>query len=671
MPKLKLPDRYKYNETTDEEFDENYRILRKKLHKGIKRYTKSDKKIIKIEGRKENRTKWLKNWLHKFETKQARADTETLVKILRYFYEARTPQSQMAIANVLHHQRYLHYHQDDEDMTNGVSQSSLWNSMFTYLSNYDGEIRWDIDTIVRDGYHFPFPPNGYGVACGLFAMNIKIQYLVYESEYYFEHINQDICNIMFSKRDLEWMNDNINGGKRNEVISYIRNKLEDNILRTRTPTELNKLVDKTKKEKKRKGEKYNKSNDEPYDGVPNDDYLPIPFSFPVDKFNHLIRDAMNNYSERIDPLNEYFQQYVDAIYESKKIQRWLARRKKNNDFLIENILTTLFNIDPKFMATEQNREYLRFASRLPFLSLMHRNLNPGCEIHIHLHLASPGSTEGEGQIGHGKSTFVRSIFPSDIAEYYFTDQMDLGSANRETIAQNLSQFCLFELAESGGSKKTERDFFKQVTTTSRVMDRRYYTDRRVYRPARHVFIFTSNEQYPIKYDPSGGRRIAPVIIIGIPKMTQLEIEEFFEKHRDIIMLEAAYMYLRQDKYPVHIQAGDGIYETLQALNDKYTHIPFRDKKEHEIMAILLDLDFDDYEDGITATELLNLVPMIPFKEYYNARSLGYVLRHFQREYGILESKRRHNVTYWYPGSKYKQFQTFDHSTKRRAEKFGF
>ncbi|MGZ9074158.1 MAG: VapE domain-containing protein [Burkholderiaceae bacterium] len=143
--------------------------------------------------------------------------------------------------------------------------------------------------------------------------------------------------------------------------------------------------------------------------------------------------------------------------------------------------------------TELNREF----TKVFFLGLVHRALNPGCQFDNVLIL--------EGPQGIGKSTVLRTLVPN---EDWFCDS---GSAKDDikVLLEKTKGKWLVEIPEFAGMKFAEIEHVK-ATLTRRVDESRMAYDRAATsRPRRFIFAITTNRQDYLR-DTSGNRRFMPV-----------------------------------------------------------------------------------------------------------------------------------------------------------------
>ena len=471
--------------------------------------------------------------------------------------------------------------------------------------------------IIRDKPEV-FGTNHIGITKILFANNIIILHDRYSNEYGFSHYNEDGDKNKITEDELARINMNI--GRKTSNYDYLIGKLKSLAMME------------SKSENK-------------------------PFSYKKEDMKHDIEKAILTMSFDSLPFRNYLEQFREAIYKNKGVYRFLRRKHKTNQWRLEGLFDELFNLSDEYQSSEEMKELLRFASRFTILALVHRNLNPGCEVHIHITLASPGDEENTGQDGHGKSTFAKNILPkeSDIHNDLFTDQLDL-TASQDTIGQNLSQYILFELSEGGGAKRTTQERYKMLTTLNKVDDRRFYEDRRKGRLARHVFIRTTNDEKPVNSDMSGNRRTIPMMIFGLPKRTRRYIEEYMNRYRDELFLEAVYMYLFPDEFKIYIEAGDKVFKALQQLNQKYTYVPEHELTIEKKILNQIAKDFPSKKYKKTAKELLET------PEYFgiginSPKSLGKYLSNIKTKYKIIDYEVGYKKTkYWYRTDNWNHWQ---------------
>lgn len=176
-------------------------------------------------------------------------------------------------------------------------------------------------------------------------------------------------------------------------------------------------------------------------------------------------------------------------------------------------------------------EYTRLATRYWFTSVYARQIRPGCKVDHALILV--------GEQGLGKSTFFKTIFPSDISRLCSTDVIP--DWEDKDCKISLSRFAVVELAELDQMNKSTIESIKKFLTEERADVRPAYGRTSREYPRRTVFGGSTNKRTGFLVDPTGNRRFWP-----------LHVEEFnmswLHEHRDLIWAQAKWAYETTHKW---------------------------------------------------------------------------------------------------------------------------
>jgi hypothetical protein len=174
----------------------------------------------------------------------------------------------------------------------------------------------------------------------------------------------------------------------------------------------------------------------------------------------------------------------------------------------------------KYMnAYDDDDDYIRFASKSFFVSMIARAYDPGCKVDTMIVL--------EGPQKRGKSLFFKII-----AKEWFTDS--LGGIGTSEAYYNLRKFWIIEMAELATIRKSTIETVKSFLTKTDDSFRPAYGRNTVTYKRRNIFAGTTNEsQYLV--DPTGNRRFLPIKVRGLNK-------DALEKDVNQLLAEALVMY---------------------------------------------------------------------------------------------------------------------------------
>jgi hypothetical protein len=159
-------------------------------------------------------------------------------------------------------------------------------------------------------------------------------------------------------------------------------------------------------------------------------------------------------------------------------------------------------------------------SRVFFLSMAKRMIEPGCAVHTVLVLTS------EDQ-GKGKSRSLEALVP--VRDWWADSPIDIG--NKDGF-QNLTGKVIYEIGEAASSNRRDTDTLKQYFSSSqdtyRGSFKRFAED--VARTC--VFVITANNMHGILRDATGERRYMPISITD-----EIDVEGI-ARDRDMLIGEA-------------------------------------------------------------------------------------------------------------------------------------
>ena len=164
---------------------------------------------------------------------------------------------------------------------------------------------------------------------------------------------------------------------------------------------------------------------------------------------------------------------------------------------IELILCDLFGCELDDLA--------RWASRAPLVGAVQRARFPGSKIDESPILVSV-------EQGLGKSTLASSLVPPEYKDDWFGDALDLSSSKKEQ-AECLAGCVVIEISELDGLRRAEIGAVKSfLSRTNDGGHRGAYAIAKEKKPRRCVIIGTSNDEQCLANDPSGNRRLVPIIL---------------------------------------------------------------------------------------------------------------------------------------------------------------
>ena len=173
---------------------------------------------------------------------------------------------------------------------------------------------------------------------------------------------------------------------------------------------------------------------------------------------------------------------------------------------IEFILADLFGAE--------DDDLTRWASRAPLIGAVQRARFPGSKIDESPILVSV-------EQGLGKSTMASSLVPPEYKDDWFGDALDLSSSKKEQ-AEALAGCVVVEISELDGLRRAEIGAVKSfLARTNDGQHRGAYAIAKEKKPRRCVIIGTSNDEQCLANDPSGNRRLVPIILLRTPEQQSL------------------------------------------------------------------------------------------------------------------------------------------------------
>ena len=164
---------------------------------------------------------------------------------------------------------------------------------------------------------------------------------------------------------------------------------------------------------------------------------------------------------------------------------------------IEFILSDLFGAP--------DDDLTRWASRGPLVGAVQRARFPGSKIDESPILVST-------EQGLGKSTLASSLVPPEYKDDWFGDALDMSSSKKEQ-AECLAGCVIIEISELDGLRRAEIGAVKAfLSRTNDGGHRGAYAIAKEKKPRRCVIIGTSNDEQCLANDPSGNRRLVPIIL---------------------------------------------------------------------------------------------------------------------------------------------------------------
>ena len=192
---------------------------------------------------------------------------------------------------------------------------------------------------------------------------------------------------------------------------------------------------------------------------------------------------------------------------------------------IEYILTTLFGAPDDGLT--------RWASRAPFVGAVQRAHVPGSKIDESPILVS--------EQGFGKSTLAGSLVPPEHKDDWFGDALDLNSSKKEQ-AEALAGCVIVEISELDGLRRAEIGAVKSfLARTNDGQHRSAYAVAKEKKPRRCVIIGTSNDLQCLANDPSGNRRLVPIVL-----QFGTNVEAAADKNREQWWSEAVHLQAAGD-----------------------------------------------------------------------------------------------------------------------------
>ena len=221
------------------------------------------------------------------------------------------------------------------------------------------------------------------------------------------------------------------------------------------------------------------------------------------------RDAMLR-DRRVDP----FIEWVEAMPDWDRTPR------------LDGLIHTLWGV-----ASYEQDELARWASRYPFLGALQRAYEPGAKIDEFPILV--------GEEDAGKSVFIKHILPLDST--WFGENVDLSSDAKDLVEQ-LQGLAIAEIGEMAGLRRAEVEDVKRTITRAVDMVRLSWRPDPARFPRRSIFVGTANPTGVIvPSDLSGNRRFVP-IVLGADRCLVGRPEDYLSERRDQLWAEAVHAY---------------------------------------------------------------------------------------------------------------------------------
>ena len=188
-------------------------------------------------------------------------------------------------------------------------------------------------------------------------------------------------------------------------------------------------------------------------------------------------------------------------------------------------LDYLFRLSGLTIADNIPEQYLRWASKMPFLAAVRRAFYPGTKFDTVIILS--------GKTGAGKSTFWRHSLPADGTEW-FGDTLHLHGDEKQML-----EACLGKVIVECAELSVKYSLIEKVKAfISRSNDngiRLAYDSSTADRPRRFVIVGTTNEAEALPPDRTGLRRFWPVNIVD---GDATRIRKWWDANREQVWAEA-------------------------------------------------------------------------------------------------------------------------------------
>ena len=194
---------------------------------------------------------------------------------------------------------------------------------------------------------------------------------------------------------------------------------------------------------------------------------------------------------------------------------------------VNNFLIELFFDD---IPEGKFRDLVQWASRFLFLGCIRRTFEPGCKL--------DETPIFVGDQGIGKSTLLAFLFPEEVRENYFGDELNFHSSNKQMIESLLGKV-LVEIPELTGLSKADLSKVKSFLTRQNDQVRLAYRKDVESLPRRCIVVGTTNDVDCLPNDPSGNRRL---VAIQFERGNASEVREYLSKYRLQLWREALHIY---------------------------------------------------------------------------------------------------------------------------------
>ena len=218
---------------------------------------------------------------------------------------------------------------------------------------------------------------------------------------------------------------------------------------------------------------------------------------------NLTRDrmAMNAWFRRneFNPFKEYLEQLTQKIPEDEGY---------GGDYEAEYLLSKLFDLDHQGkyselkITPEEAEDYTRQNFMRFIIGVIDRTLNPGCE-----HETMPVWVSGQGA---GKSVTLSKLLPPHVDGFLRGISLNLP---QRSFIQSCQRGIIIEHMETTipGGKAASAEQKERISNSSPVLDLKYDKFPSEH-PLHYLSIGTTNELEFNTFDPSGDRRINPILL---------------------------------------------------------------------------------------------------------------------------------------------------------------
>ena len=192
-----------------------------------------------------------------------------------------------------------------------------------------------------------------------------------------------------------------------------------------------------------------------------------------------------------------------------------------------------------------------------------------------------------GPQGIGKSSAPKYLCPPYAQDEWFNDNFFLDQDHKGQIEQMLNSLFI-EIGEFAGNRRAERQKMKSMISRQTDKVRLAYNRNVTKAPRRFVFFATSNDEFCVPFDPSGGRRWAVIRCTGAG-FTLDQIRAWMDANREQIWAEIMVMYEAGKKFYIHGEVERQIMARSRLHMDEDTSFAAKVETLRHEAAPLLDL----------------------------------------------------------------------------------